>query len=157
MLWGTDLCHWCSCGVYEAFTFAGCVLVTDLIFALQQESRRTALSLDMQLKPPEAGGESLITLQTLSCMLYSAASQDSFFFAGSGHVTRLRVVWTYFEMAFKLSCVLHTGDVALEAAVYSSALRNTGILVAAAALFGTGVYTVMGPEAGLSWFTGDVS
>ena len=37
---------------------------------------------------------------------------------------------------------------------YSTALRNTGISVAAAAAFGAGVWTQMGPEAGLSWFTG---
>jgi len=37
---------------------------------------------------------------------------------------------------------------------YSTALRNTGISVASAAAFGAGVWTQMGPEAGLSWFTG---
>jgi len=37
---------------------------------------------------------------------------------------------------------------------YEAALRNTGLAVAAAAAFGTGVWLTMGADAGLSWFTG---
>jgi len=42
----------------------------------------------------------------------------------------------------------------LDPMTYETALRNTGIAVAAAAAFGTGVWLNMGAEAGLSWFTG---
>mmetsp|Transcript_27661 Transcript_27661/g.54009 ORF Transcript_27661/g.54009 Transcript_27661/m.54009 type:complete len:364 (+) Transcript_27661:153-1244(+) len=42
----------------------------------------------------------------------------------------------------------------LDPQTYQDALRNTAIAVSAAVAFGAGVWTQMGPEAGLSWFTG---
>lgn len=52
------------------------------------------------------------------------------------------------------ACRFEADDVGALTDDYSAALRNTGIAVASAAAFGAGVWAQLGPEAGLSWFTG---